>query len=390
MRVACVFGTRPEIIKLSPIIDELRRTGEELLLVHTGQHYDYEMSEIFIKELGIPEPDHHLGARSERPGRRFAEIVDGLERVLGREEPDIVLVQGDTDTVPASLLAARKSGIPGGHVEAGLRSFNRASPEELNRRVAAQLALVHFAPTELNRRFLLAEGVDPSKIFVTGNTIVDVVRRVKRMIGRDILERLGVEGGGPVLLVTAHRPGNVDRRDRLRSIFRALLELKEFRVVFPMHPRTRKRAEEFGLMRTLTSAGHIRVTEPLGYVDFLSLMAASDVVLTDSGGLQEEACELKKPVVVMRETTPRWEAVIEGFAFLAGTDERRIVGAVRGCLSDDLMERLRRARNPFGDGMAGRRIVRILRRIGAGLRCREPDRKEAERILRRVREIYAG
>jgi UDP-N-acetylglucosamine 2-epimerase (non-hydrolysing) len=191
-------------------------------------------------------------------------------------------------------------------------------------------------------------------------------------------------------LVTAHRPGNVDRRDRLRSIFQALLELEEFRVVFPMHPRTKKRAEEFGLMRTLTSAEHIRVTEPLGYVDFLSLMAASDVVLTDSGGLQEEACELKKPVVVMRETTPRWEAVIEGFAFLAGTDERRIVRAVRGCLSDDLMERLRRARNPFGDGMAGRRIVRILRRIGSGLHYQEPDRKEAEIILRRVREIYAG
>jgi UDP-N-acetylglucosamine 2-epimerase (non-hydrolysing) len=390
MRVACVFGTRPEIIKLSPIIDELKRTGVDPVIVHTGQHYDYEMSEIFIKELAIPEPDYHLGVRSERPGRRFAEIVDGLERVLGREEPDTVLVQGDTDTVPASLLAAGRSGILGGHVEAGLRSFNRASPEELNRRVAAQLAQIHFAPTELNRKFLLAEGVDRARIFVTGNTIVDVVRRVKRMIERDILERLGVGGEGPVLLVTAHRPGNVDRRDRLRSIFQALLELEEFRVVFPMHPRTRKRAEEFGLMRTLTSAEHIRVTEPLGYVDFLSLMAASDVVLTDSGGLQEEACELKKPVVVMRETTPRWEAVIEGFAFLAGTDERRIVGAVRGCLSDDLMERLRRARNPFGDGMAGRRIVRILRRIGSGLHYQEPDRKEAEIILRRVREIYAG
>ncbi|MEM1689368.1 MAG: UDP-N-acetylglucosamine 2-epimerase (non-hydrolyzing) [Candidatus Hadarchaeales archaeon] len=388
MKVACVFGTRPEIIKLSPVIEECGKTGLDVLLVHTGQHYDYEMSDIFLQELGVPNPNYHLGIRTENPLERFSEIITRLERVLKKEEPDFMLAQGDTDTVPASLFVARRSGIPGGHVEAGLRSFNQASPEELNRKLASRLALLHFAPTELNREFLLSEGVDPANIFVTGNTIVDVVGKVRKRLKSEILSELEIRDEKPILLVTVHRPGNVDNKNNLSEIFGALCDLKEFQIVFPIHPRTEKRAAEFGLLQSLQRAEHVKVIKPLGYLDFLSLMSKCDLILTDSGGLQEEACEFKKPVVVMRETTPRWESVLAGFAFLAGTKRSRITATVQRIAADDgLKKKLRKTKNPFGDGKASKRIARILRRLGNKIGYPEPDEAMANSILRKIRRM---
>ncbi|RLI24567.1 MAG: UDP-N-acetylglucosamine 2-epimerase (non-hydrolyzing), partial [Candidatus Hecatellales archaeon] len=229
MKVLCVFGTRPEIIKLSPIVWAARRFEDfELTLAHTGQHYDYLMSDVFIQSLGIPKPKYNFEVRGG-PVEQIAKIMVDVEGVLKAENPDVVLVQGDTNTVPAVCIVARRMLVPVGHVEAGLRSFNERSPEEANRRIATALALQHFAPTWLNYFFLTFEGVPASRIHVTGNTIMDVLLRFKPQIeASEILDRLGLEGGDFILL-TVHRPENVDNPENLGKIVEALSLLEGLR-----------------------------------------------------------------------------------------------------------------------------------------------------------------
>jgi len=351
--IAIVLGTRPEIIKMSPVIRECRRQNLDFFILHTGQHYSHEMDRIFFEELELPEAKYNLDVGSGTHAEQTGKIMAGVERVLKKEQPDIVLVQGDTNTVMASALAAAKLHIRVGHVEAGLRSFDRAMPEELNRVVADHVSDLLFAPTETARGNLLREGLPDERIFVTGNTIVDAVRQnldlAKRK--RDSLESLDLEPEGYVL-VTAHRQENVDDPARLAGIVEGVqLVSKQYGLpaIFPIHPRTKMRVESFGM-----ETDGIRLVAPLGYLDFLSLESRARLVLTDSGGVQEEACILGVPCVTLRDNTERPETVEAGANLVAGTAPSSV-----GTACEEMLSRKKGWQNPFGDGRAGERILDI-------------------------------
>jgi UDP-N-acetylglucosamine 2-epimerase (non-hydrolysing) len=369
---AIVLGTRPEIIKMSPIIRACERYALPYFVIHTGQHYSYGMDRIFFEELGLPEPAYHLDSGSGTHGEQTGEILEGVERVLAREKPEILLVQGDTNTVLAGALAASKcyvrrnerGGVPLpvriGHVEAGLRSFDRAMPEEINRIVADHLADYCFAPTEDARRNLLREGIGDEKISVTGNTIVDAVR-----VNLSLSEKRGTLPGDPdlaekgYLLMTLHRQENVDNRARLAAILGAVEGVQEssgLPLLFPVHPRTEKMIRSFGL-----PTGTIRILPPLGYLEFLRLESKARLVLTDSGGVQEEACILGVPCVTLRDSTERPETVAVGANIVAGVDPASVRKAAA-----TMLDRPVSWENPFGDGRSGERIVSLLRDSSEG------------------------
>ncbi|QHN07378.1 non-hydrolyzing UDP-N-acetylglucosamine 2-epimerase [Methanothermobacter sp. THM-2] len=358
MKIAVVLGTRPEIIKMAPVIDEIERRNLDFTLIHTGQHYDHEMSDQFFIDLELPSPDHNIGAGSGSHGAMTAEMLRGIEDVLIREEPDIVMVQGDTNAVLAGALAAVKLHIPVGHVEAGLRSFDRTMPEEINRMVADVCSKLYYVPTEKSAINLLMEGADPETIFVTGNTVVDACLRNIEIASKksDILSEF--KGDEKIVALTLHRAENVDNPERLRSIVEAIVELDEFRIVFPVHPRTGKNLEKSGLYTALLEAEHVTLKKPMGYLDFLLLLSNSFMVLTDSGGLQEEAITFNVPCLTLRYNTERPETVEAGGNILVGADRNRITTTARRLLEDpDFREGMMGAENPYGDGRASERIL---------------------------------
>ena len=354
MNISVILGTRPEIIKMSPVIRECERRGEDYFILHTGQHYSYEMDRVFFEELELPQPRYNLDVGSGTHAEQTGKIMIGVEKVLMREKPDIVLVQGDTNTVLAGALAATKLHIKVGHVEAGLRSYDRRMPEEINRVLTDHISDYLFAPTEKAKQNLLREGIDENKIFITGNTIVDAVYQNLEIAERkaNVLKDLGLKSR-EYFLVTAHRQENVDAKERLKGILKGLeLIHKEFSmpVVFPIHPRTQKRIKEFGL-----SFDGVEVINPLGFLEFLQLEANARLVLTDSGGVQEETCILGVPCVTLRDSTERPETLEIGSNILVGTKPEKILEGVR-----TMLNRENNWRNPFGDGKAGERIVEIL------------------------------
>jgi len=354
MTIAIILGTRPEIIKMAPAIRECQRRSLDYSIIHTGQHYSYQMDRIFFEQLELPQPDHNLDVGSGNHGKQTGRILADLEAVLMAERPDVVLVQGDTNTVLAGALAASKLHIKVGHVEAGLRSYDRSMPEEINRVVADHVSDYCFAPTEISKANLLKEGIAEEKIHVTGNTIVDSVYQNLEIAMRkvNILADLDLEPKG-YYLVTSHRQENVDNKERLGEIIRGLEMVKsEFGlpVVFPVHPRTRKMVESFGF-----ELDGIRAIEPLGFLEFLQLEAGARLALTDSGGVQEEACILGVPCVTLRENTERPETLDVGANVLAGTVSQRIMDGAR-----NMLEAGESWKNPFGDGNAGQRIIQIL------------------------------
>lgn len=351
--ISIVLGTRPEIIKMAPVIRACQKKNVEFSILHTGQHYSYEMDRIFFEELELPQPDYNLDVGSGTHAEQTAKIMTGTERIFIDNLPDIVLVQGDTNTVMATALTAAKLHIPVGHVEAGLRSFDRRMPEEINRVVADHISDYLFAPTDSSRQNLLREGIDATRIFMTGNTVVDAVFQNREIAHKKsgILTKMGLHDG-EYFLVTAHRSENVDVKERLSGILFALSQLHDvynIPVIFPMHPRTQKMMKEFGL-----DVMGITITEPIGYLDFLELEKNARLVLTDSGGLQEECCILKVPCVTLRENTERPETVEVGANVLAGTDSVRIVAA-----AERMMKSPKMWENPYGDGTAGERIVKL-------------------------------
>ncbi|HEY76495.1 MAG TPA: UDP-N-acetylglucosamine 2-epimerase (non-hydrolyzing) [Thermoflexia bacterium] len=352
MRIAIILGTRPEIIKMSPVIRECERRGLDFFILHTGQHYDFALDEVFFRDLDLPQPRYNLRIGSASHGMQTGRILIGIEEVLIQERPDVVLVQGDTNTVVAGALAAVKLHIPVGHVEAGLRSYDRQMPEEINRIVADHISDYLFAPTEKARGILLREGIPDEQISVTGNTIVDAVYQNLALAERerDILERLGLERGR-YLLVTIHRQENVDYKERLDGILEGLrLVYESFRLplLCPVHPRTRRRIREFGLQWP----EGVRVIEPVGYLQFLLMERQARLVLTDSGGVQEEACILGVPCVTLRDNTERPETLEVGSNVLAGARSEVIV-----CRVGEMLDLTSGWPNPFGDGQAGKRIV---------------------------------
>ncbi len=352
MKIASIVGARPQFIKAASVSRELRKAHEELL-IHTGQHYDYRMSQSFFDELEIPPPDLNLEVGSGSHGVQTAAMLVGLEEALQRHRPDRVLVYGDTNSTLAGALAAGKLHIPIAHVEAGLRSFNRRMPEELNRVLADHLADLHFCPSQAATGNLAAEGITRG-VYVVGDVMADVLEWATRQASSSrskTLEGLGLEEGG-YLLATLHRAENTDDPERLAGILAALAGAGE-PVVLPLHPRTRDVLARGGSGEPLADSG-VRCVEPVAYLEMVRLVAGARLVLTDSGGLQKEAYWLKVPCITLRDETEWIETTASGWNVLAGADTEKILG---------LVENLRPpAAHPplYGRGDASRRILDIL------------------------------
>ncbi len=341
---------------MSPIIRACEKRHIDFFILHTGQHYSYEMDKIFFEELGLPKARYNLNTGSGLHVEQTGKIMTRVETILIEEEPDIILVEGDTNTVLASALAATKLGIKVGHVEAGLRSFDRNMPEEINRVLTDHISDYLFAPTEIARQNLQTEGIAEDKIFVTGNTIVDAVYQNIEIAKNKakVCEKSWFKKGG-YFLITAHRQDNVDFRDRLGGIVKGLeLLYNEFLIpiIFPMHPRTLKKMKEFSL-----SLKDVIPTDPVSFLDFLLLEGYAKLVLTDSGGVQEETCILKVPCVTLRDNTERPETIEVGSNMLVGTRPNNMVNGV-----NLMVEKERNWKNPFGDGNAGMRVIEILKK----------------------------
>lgn len=354
MKVAIVLGTRPEIIKMAPIISELDRRGRDYFILHTGQHYSYNLDKVFFEQLKLPRIKYNLEVGSSSPGQQTAKMLAGVENVLQQENPDVVLVEGDTNSVLAGALAAAKLHIKVGHVEAGLRSYDRDMPEEINRLLTDHCSDYLFAPTEKAKAVLLGECISESKIFVTGNTIVDAVYQNWQVAGEGMntLSNLGLEPG-KYFLVTLHRQGNVDNPSRFASIVEGLDALAaefETMLIYPIHPRSRKMMVDFDL-----KPKNITLIEPVDFLEFLQLEINARLILTDSGGVQEESCILGVPCVTLRDNTERPETIEVGSNILAGTLPEKILEC-----SKTMLARENNWENPFGDGKAGKRIVDIL------------------------------
>ncbi len=354
--LSIILGTRPEIIKMSPVINECEKQHIDFFILHTGQHYSYEMDKIFFEELELPGAQYNLDIGSGSHGEQTGKMLIGIERILTEEKPNTILVEGDTNTVLAGALAATKLGINVGHVEAGLRSFDRNMPEEINRALIDHVSDYLFAPTETAKQNLQKEGIAESKIFVTGNTIVDAVYRNSEIAKKKatIVEAPWLKKGD-YFLVTAHRQENVDVKERLQGIVKGLeLLYNEFSIpiIFPVHPRTHKKMKNFDVSLT-----GITPIDPVGFLDFLWLEGNATLVLTDSGGVQEEACILRVPCVTLRDTTERPETIEVGSNVLAGTNPIDIVKGAKLMLKKEC-----NWRNPFGDGNAGKNVIEILKR----------------------------
>jgi len=355
--VLVVTGTRPEIIKMAPIIRALKKTQLPHLFVHCGQHYDYNMAQQFIENLELASPDHWLKIESTSPGGQTAEILMKMDELLGKIEPSVVLVEGDTNTVLAAALAANKREIPIGHVEAGLRSYDLRMPEEHNRRLTDHISQYLFAPTEHAKANLQKEMVW-GKIYLTGNTAIDAVKEHLPIAEKTskIMQQIPFE---TYALATAHRAENVDDPAVLES-FMAVFERSPLPIVYPMHPRTRKRLQENHLLSKIEEMSNVLVLPPTGYLDFLMLMKNCKLIITDSGGIQEEATapQIRKPVHVMRLSTERQEAVEAGFATVVGTDQNQILNAMNHALS---RKEALPSTSPFGDGTAAQKTVEIIK-----------------------------
>jgi UDP-N-acetylglucosamine 2-epimerase (non-hydrolysing) len=349
MRILSVVGARPQFIKAAPLSQKLRRAHQEVLL-HTGQHYDYLLSQVFFEELGLPQPDYHLGVGSGSHGRQTARMLIGIEKVILAEKPDLVLVYGDTNSTLAGALAAAKLHTPVAHVEAGLRSFDPKMPEEINRVLTDHLSSFLFCPTKTAVQNLGAEGIKKG-VHLVGDVMVDALQEGLPLAEErsGILERLALKSKS-YLLATLHRAGNTDDPKNLSSILEALHSLGE-PVIFPLHPRTRK------AMRTLgwKAGPHVRILKPLPYLDNLILEKNARLILTDSGGMQKEAYLLGVPCLTLRKETEWVETVQAGWNLLVGSDPCLIRQAVQEFQPQG-------ERRPiFGEGDASDKIVHILK-----------------------------
>jgi UDP-N-acetylglucosamine 2-epimerase (non-hydrolysing) len=362
MRIAHIVGARPNFMKVAPVLAALQpHEGVRQTLIHTGQHYDFNMSDVFFQQLGIPQPDVSLGVGSGSHAHQTAEVMSRLEPVLLERKPDVVVVYGDVNSTAAAALVCAKLPIPVAHVEAGLRSFDRTMPEEINRLVTDQLSDFLFTPSQDGDENLLREGIAPEKIHFVGNVMIDTLVRLLPTAEESwpaVRARVGLTGRRTprYALVTLHRPANVDEPARLRKLVATLDAIGEdVPVLFPVHPRTRQRLQDLGLE---PQGDAVRVLEPVGYLEFLALQRHASVVVTDSGGIQEETTFLQVPCLTVRENTERPVTLTLGTNLLIGQDMGRLLAEVRRVLDDGG----RRARQvpPLWDGRAGERIADVL------------------------------
>ncbi len=361
MKIVGVVGARPNFMKIDPIWRVLRREPERFTprLVHTGQHYDERMSRVFFRDLELQPPDVDLGVGSGSHAEQTGTVMIRVEKVLNEEKPDLVMVVGDVNSTVAATLTAVKLGIPVAHVEAGLRSYDRTMPEEINRVVTDALSTYLFTPSRDADENLRREGVAEDRIFFVGNVMIDTLRRcLARAEGSQALERLGVRKKEYALL-TLHRPSNVDDPDRLGAILDAVTEIQErVPVIFPVHPRTEKQIREFGFGPKVERAANLRLIPPLGYLDFLALQRHARLVLTDSGGVQEETTVLGVPCLTLRENTERPVTLAGGNNLIVGSHKEQILAGAWGVLDGAP----RPGRVPeLWDGRAAERIVAVLR-----------------------------
>jgi UDP-N-acetylglucosamine 2-epimerase (non-hydrolysing) len=363
MRILNIVGARPNLVKIAPLLREMRRQQEiEPILVHTGQHYDEKLSDVFFRQMGIPEPDVNLEVGSGSHAWQTSEILRKIETVLIEKKPDCVLVVGDVNSTVAASLAAAKLGIPVVHVEAGLRSFDRTMPEEINRIVTDALSDYLFVTEEDAIENLIREGKNRERIYLVGNVMIDALKQFLPVAQKSkIADELGLnnsKGPQPYALLTLHRPSNVDSPETLAALLAAIAEIAhQIPVIFPVHPRTKER-----LSAAEKSLEGIRFVPPLGYLDFLSLMSRARLVLTDSGGIQEETTALGVPCLTLRENTERPVTVTEGTNELVGQDPKKIVEAANKILRGET----KKGRIPrYWDGKASERIIEILLREAA-------------------------
>lgn len=355
-RIVTIIGTRPEIIKMAPVVKALDALSHDHVLVHSGQHYDLMMDRVFFRDMKLRQPDFQFELKAKPPHLQVANTMRGAAVVM--KNVDLVIVHGDTNTTLAGALLGNKLGLPVAHVEAGIRSFDKSMPEEVNRVLTDQASRLLFSPTQIANTNLENENIRQG-VHIVGNSVIDALKQNVRIASRrsKILRRLGVRRRRYAVL-TIHRAENVDRAAGLR---RVLLAMRDFasregiEVVFPIHPRTAKMARRFGLRSLIHPSSGFHVIPPTGYLDMLELERNAALVFTDSGGLQEEACYFRVPCVTLRKNTERPETLAIGANVLAATDPKRILRAAERQLSAK-----RRWPNPYGDGTTGRRIARIV------------------------------
>jgi UDP-N-acetylglucosamine 2-epimerase (non-hydrolysing) len=361
MKVVNVVGARPNFMKIAPLVAEMQKFPDiHASLVHTGQHYDFEMSQVFFQDLDIPKPDIYLAVGSASHAVQTANVMTAFDKVLEHEKPDLVVVVGDVNSTLACALVAAKRCIPVAHVEAGLRSFDRTMPEEVNRLLTDQVSDLLFVTSADAIDNLLKEGIARPKIHFVGNVMIDsLCRSREKALKSDARARLGLNGQ-PFALVTLHRPSNVDDPVRLRKILEAIREVsRHLKIAFPVHPRTAERIRSLGGANSAGELDGIILTPPLGRVDFLSLLMNAAFVMTDSGGLQEETTYLRIPCLTLRENTERPVTVTLGTNTIIGNDPAQIVGSAMKILAG---ERRQTEIPELWDGHASERIVEVLRR----------------------------
>ena len=367
-RLLLVVGARPNFMKMAPIIHELKKNTDafEWRLVHTGQHYDAAMSEIFFEQLGIPQPDVDLGVGSGSHAQQTAAVMAAFEPQVFEWRPDMVIVVGDVNSTLACALVATKLHVAVAHVEAGLRSFDRSMPEEINRMLTDQISDLLFTTEASAEENLRREGVEPSKIHFTGNVMIDtLLAHSAEARRRGVAGRLGLTSRRYGVL-TLHRPSNVDDPRAFERLFEAIGRIaEELPIVFPVHPRTRPALERSSRVAPLIAAKRLLLFDPLGYLDFLGLMADSTIVLTDSGGIQEETTVLGIPCLTMRETTERPVTISDGTNLLVGTDPANILDGWRRVKQGRASGQKSRV-PPLWDGCAAERIVGVLRSYATG------------------------
>lgn len=358
-KILCVVGTRPNIMKVAPILKEIKKHKRfKPILLHTGQHYDFRMSDIFFRDLQIPKPDIYLGVGSGNHAEQTARIMLAVEKKLLSEKPDLVVVVGDVNSTLACALAASKIGIKIAHIEAGLRSFDNTMPEEINRRLTDSISDYLFISEKSGLHNLMKEGIDRRKMFFVGNVMIDTLLSNMGAIDKsNILDRLKSEERTYAVL-TLHRPSNVDSKGSLHEIYTLLTKITEYtKIIYPIHPRASKMIKSHGFLKRFKHIDGLEIIKPLGYIDFIKLVKESKFVLTDSGGIQEEATVMKIPCLTMRKNTERPVTIEKGTNYIVGRDKGKIIRYIKSILKN----RYKKSVIPKKwDGNTSERIIHVI------------------------------
>lgn len=382
-----IAGTRPELIKLAPLIKLIEIDQNlSLIFIYSGQHYDKNLFTNFINDLELPQPSVDIHVGSGTHGYQIGRSIMEIEKIISKYNPDVVIAEGDTNTVLASALATRKLNKCFMHLEAGIRSFDKRMPEEVNRILTGACTMYHLAPTERAALNLIFEGINRKSIYIVGNTIVDAILQNKNLAESKskILDNLNIEKNKPIVLMTLHRPANVDIEENLKLFCNKIIELKDFQFIFPAHPRTLKNLKKFKLFSKLENATNFLIIEPLGYLDFLKIFVNSLCVLTDSGGIQEEASILRIPCITLRNNTERPETIEYGSNVLVGMDMDKLKSELYHIKSDPNYLKGKSELNPFGDGKASNKIIEIIKNLYKNNKLNIESSKLWEKIPSRI------